>query len=1072
MAVSLLRTAVRTILPTGVRIWLIKAGRAFRRLPGAAQSSFSRLLPVRGHVSHPLLTKLAREGRWDVLGDVAEASVVLGSHTEVNALARMAVAECGRARSGAEPRAVKGLVALCRPRSLNVLSPAILPHVAVALSLGRDAAATRAASGALARYARFANPDPFSSIPAFAKLTEAKQTALLLALAHHLQGLGHNDQAFIALGRALEILPTSRRIRLRLALAHLRAGRVGEVADVLFSDSNAAEHLTDAEARSIAQTPCEDASIVALTAELARRSAFQPAARLIAASIGRIEPYVHIDALGDAARRVELVGELGAGLVLWNHQGADTGPLARAFMGDAEIRLVDALRAQGDLHSPASVSAVAEYRAMPQANLYLVRGLLKWGAFRASEFLDGMRGKADPVSMADIDPERCFILSQNSIGAEFDKNVREKLGLRVLSLGQEPNVADPHAFYRVAEFFPVIASDRDIEAVREAADEARRISQIVMPAELDADGELARREIFELALEDTLVTGARIQSTLRYIVSIWNVDQVIVALTGQRYHQSLAIAQWMESDLGLAVRVMYGGSRDAMLGYQRVLREEDELAETAGAHRADLSSQQILEAIFDTEKSGAVFDDIESTIPHDGGQADVLLLASLTDPNYKVCAEEILSQLQEYGSVDAVSLSGKDLAVETEARVLSLEPLMLANNRMVRFGEQDVARVRERVLADIEAGCHTLAGISLPLIEIFLTVRLPQIVKGILLLQRFVRDSGHKAIVTTPGRHIVARGLTLWANQAGLQTIDVQAFFISAHPRYRRSLAQFYCGTIEEQISLYRDNMGPPAAQKILRIGSMPIAYKTRRVAGLFASEARARHGLPGDVKLVMFAAQHGASEADIEIIRRLADVIRDSSDSILLIKLHPRSRDVYIDEIRRLTDGLLPASRLRVVRTPDIYELIVASDLVVTQFSNVGLEAAVLDRQTLSVNLTGADYPIDLHEMGISEQALSAEELRIKVLSLLHDERAIAEAIASRASFFARNPEVKRGDGAKKVSALIFGEGAQADATGRPEAAGCAGVDGAAFEDDVPDRIEGDGGQDASASSSLRAGS
>ncbi|WP_429911424.1 hypothetical protein [Glycocaulis sp.] len=1043
MAVSPLRAAVRKLLPKGARIWLIKFGRALRRLPGSVIASVLRLLPARAHISKPLIVRLAREGRWDVLGNIADASAALGSRVDVNALARMALAECEQARGQTEPPAIKGLVALCRPRPLNLLSPAILPHIAVALGHGRGGAATRAASAALARYAHLANPDPFSGMPAFARLPEAKQTALLLALAHHLQGLGHDDQAIAALGRALEMFPASRRIRFRLALAHLRAGRAVEAANVLFAGSGGWEHLTNAEAHSIMQLPSEGGFVVALAAELARRRAFQPAARVIAASAGRIEPNDFIQALGGDARCAELVGRLGAGLVVWDDKEADTSELAKAFLGEAEIRLIDALTAQGDLHSPESVTAVAEYREMPHANQHLARELVKWGAFRASEFLGGMKGTADPVMLTDLDPERCIILSQTSISAEFDSAFRAKFGLRIFTLGLEPWVADQSAVHRVADHFPVIASEGDLSAVHEAAKEARRISSAIIPNDVSEYMEQARSEVFELALEDALVTSARTRSALKSIVDRWGIDQVVVAVTGPRYHQSLAFAEWLESGLGLSVWVIYGGSRDGMANFQRMLAGEQDAQHANETQLIDLSAQDLLGAIVGDDSKGAVvLDDVEQNIPHDGRTSDVLLLAVLSDPSYRLCAEELLAEFQHHGKVDAISLRGDEGAekyTDGKVRMVCLESHVQAKKGGIRYSHRDVALVREIVRADIEAGFHTLARISLAQIEKFLTVRLPQITKEVTLIHRFVRKGKHKVIIA-PGRHIAARSVILWGNREGLLTVDVQAFFISAHPRYRRSLAQVYCGTIEEQISLYRDNMDPPATQKVLRIGSMPIAYKTRSVAGLSVSEARARHELPQEVKLVMFAAQHGAAEADMEIIRELADALRDSPDAMFLIKLHPRSPEAYKHAVERLTAGLLPAERLRVVRTPDIYELIVASDLVVTQFSNVGLEAAVLDRQTLSVNLTGAGYPIDLHEMGISERALSAQELRTKVLSLLHDERAIAEAIDRRAAFFERNPEVKRGDGAKKISALIFGDRVPADKS-RKSGAGYASV-------------------------------
>src|SRR5690606_11816675 len=60
---------------------------------------------------------------------------------------------------------------------------------------------------------------------------------------------------------------------------------------------------------------------------------------------------------------------------------------------------------------------------------------------------------------------------------------------------------------------------------------------------------------------------------------------------------------------------------------------------------------------------------------------------------------------------------------------------------------------------------------------------------------RDLLDTGrYGLVITMPGRMVSARALTLAARAKGIPTLDLQAFFISGHPRYKASLADVYGG--------------------------------------------------------------------------------------------------------------------------------------------------------------------------------------------------------------------------------------------------------------------------------------
>jgi UDP-N-acetylglucosamine 2-epimerase len=185
-------------------------------------------------------------------------------------------------------------------------------------------------------------------------------------------------------------------------------------------------------------------------------------------------------------------------------------------------------------------------------------------------------------------------------------------------------------------------------------------------------------------------------------------------------------------------------------------------------------------------------------------------------------------------------------------------------------------------------------------------------------------------------------------------------------------------------------------------------------------SRIRQQLALHADERLVVFATQ----PIGLEYMRRLLHVIIEalthSPEIRLVIKLHPKEADL-VPFYEDVLDGcsLLPHRPL-IVADVHLHGLLAASDLVLTASSNVGLEAAVLDRHVLVVNLSDAPDPVNFVKNGIAWGAYSKAEVEQHIARLLNDPTAGEQLRASRQAYFRTNPQLIDGNATGRVVELL----------------------------------------------------
>ena len=81
------------------------------------------------------------------------------------------------------------------------------------------------------------------------------------------------------------------------------------------------------------------------------------------------------------------------------------------------------------------------------------------------------------------------------------------------------------------------------------------------------------------------------------------------------------------------------------------------------------------------------------------------------------------------------------------------------------------------------------------------------------------------------------------------------------------------------------------------------------------------------------------------------------------------------------------------------------SADVIVVLFSNVGVEAALMDLPMVIAKLDMETMPLPLDEFGIGATATNPDELRAMVTSMLYDEAFRNEIAAGRRRYIEANP-------------------------------------------------------------------
>lgn len=253
------------------------------------------------------------------------------------------------------------------------------------------------------------------------------------------------------------------------------------------------------------------------------------------------------------------------------------------------------------------------------------------------------------------------------------------------------------------------------------------------------------------------------------------------------------------------------------------------------------------------------------------------------------------------------------------------------------------------------------------------------------------------------------------AAHSGAATFQYNPLFICESPKYVTPLSYYSMVTDGMMVDSYQKFMSLPP-ERVIAVGSHMVDDRRSAILGLNKSDERIALGIPQERKYVITFASQPIHEPTVRAVKALMDACAGLPVQ-LIIKLHPTESPHKADIYHQLAREAGAADWVRAYAEGDLNKMMIASDLVVTLFSNVGLEAAILDRNVLTIKIEAEPFPVDLEEMELAVGVSSVEELRRVIPELLQGGAAADRCIEMRRVFLERNPQLVSGSVEERIA-------------------------------------------------------
>jgi len=141
--------------------------------------------------------------------------------------------------------------------------------------------------------------------------------------------------------------------------------------------------------------------------------------------------------------------------------------------------------------------------------------------------------------------------------------------------------------------------------------------------------------------------------------------------------------------------------------------------------------------------------------------------------------------------------------------------------------------------------------------------------------------------------------------------------------------------------------------------------------------------GINPNNKIIIFATQPSSIPEIEDMLFGIISAIRKIKDFQLVVKTHPDENAMpYKVIIERYMD-----SRIHFVTDIDLYALINHCELLITKYSTTALEAMMIGKPVLTINLTGQPDPVPYAEEGVALGVFQRDDIEPAILKALFDE-------------------------------------------------------------------------------------
>jgi glycosyltransferase involved in cell wall biosynthesis len=204
---------------------------------------------------------------------------------------------------------------------------------------------------------------------------------------------------------------------------------------------------------------------------------------------------------------------------------------------------------------------------------------------------------------------------------------------------------------------------------------------------------------------------------------------------------------------------------------------------------------------------------------------------------------------------------------------------------------------------------------------------------------------------------------------------------------------------------------------KIVITGRPSYDALIRVQAGFDKKAICSRFGLNPSEKIAVYTTENLPPRESEVMARVVCKALKEFSGVQSVVKVHPSELDLSM--YKNLTKELGLVSLI--TREASIYEVLYVCDVMITGFSATALDAMILDKPVIAMNLTGFEDPLPFAESGAAIGVYQEADLKEAIRKGLYDESIKGRLRKSREKFVFEHAYKKDGKASERVAELAY---------------------------------------------------
>lgn len=308
--------------------------------------------------------------------------------------------------------------------------------------------------------------------------------------------------------------------------------------------------------------------------------------------------------------------------------------------------------------------------------------------------------------------------------------------------------------------------------------------------------------------------------------------------------------------------------------------------------------------------------------------------------------------------------------------------------------------------------------------QVFLTL-LPQTIKDIEAVKHIINVEKPDIVIIMDETSILGGVVALVCESKGLPTLDIE-FGAGIGEKIDVPIPTAINEAVDKVV-VWGEAMRASAIKgrgispdRVVVTGSPSFEYAVQQTKDFDKEEFWKQLGLRADRSTILFTSQPVQSPVTPEIreqlVRCVYNAIKGLPDMQFVVKLHPGEG---FDLHHRLRQEM-KLGNMVLTKDANLYYLFNICELVITCMSTTGLEAMIMDKPVIAINLTGIPEVLPYAESGAAIGVYREEDLVTAVNDALHNDEVRARLAEKRKEFVYRYAYLQDGQAAKRVADLV----------------------------------------------------